>query len=237
MESTIQLIKRKAISLLEQRMSKTGKVLAVREWGPAAIVEVDLHLPGVNMHKWAQAQHIKVKVAEWEYRDYTPCGWDAVTATCTLIIDAGHEGAGARWAKSLLPGDTITYVGIGSALHRPAENGQMVFLGDESAIGHFYALRQLAGHAASLSGAIAFAHTEHVEIFPSYFSDFGVVEAVAKVPGKDSEALLQWLAGRHFGSNTVFYLAGHIPLVLGLRQWLKGQGLSGGQIKAQGFWK
>lgn len=237
MESAIQLIKRKAISLIEQQITKTGTVLAVREWAPATITEVDLHLPGVNMDRWTQAQHIKCKVAAWEYRDYTPCGWDADTATCTLIIHSGHDGAGARWARELHAGDIISYVGIGSAIHRPAEDAHLVFLGDESAIGHFYALQQLAARPLSITGAIAFGDEGHRESFAEYFSDLRAIEVVGKSRHNDSSALLQWAMTRPFHRNTVFYLAGHIPVVVELRKWLKAQGFSGGQIKAQGFWK
>lgn len=237
MGTTLQLIKRTAISLIEQRMSKTGTVLAVRAWQPDAIMEVDLHLPEANMHKWTHAQHIKCKVADYEYRDYTPCGWDAETSTCTLIIHTGHDGAGARWARGLERGSIFSYVGIGSSMQRPVENAHLVFLGDESAIGHFLALHQLANRPLSVTGAVAFETPEHLDIFPEYFCDFGSVQAISKTPGHDSNALLQWVAGRHFYSNTIFYLAGKIPVVVQLRNLLKAQGYSGGQIKAQGFWK
>ena len=239
MGTTLQLIKRKAISLIEQRMSKTGTVLAVRAWEPDSVVEVDLHLPGAGpgMHKWTQAQHIKCKVADFEYRDYTPCGWDAETSTCTLIIHTGHDGAGARWARSLQAGDVFSYVGIGSSMQKPADNAHLVFLGDESAVGHFFALHQLSTRPLSVSGAIAFSAQAHLDAFPEYFCDFGTVQAVEKTPGHDSNALLQWVADRHFYSNTVFYLAGQIPVVMQLRNLLKAQGFSGAQIKAQGFWK
>jgi len=237
MESTIQLIKRKAITLIEQKIARTGRVLAVRAWDSATIIEADLHLPGVNMARWSHAQHMKCRVADWTYRDYTPCGWDAGTETCTLIIHAGHDGAGARWAASLQPGDTVTYAGIGATPHRPAAAAHLVLLGDESAIGHFYALRQLAAGALSITGAVAFANTQPLDAFRKQFGDFSTLEPVA-IPGRHSiEALLQWAAGQQFHPDAVFYLAGHIPAVTQLRQWLKGKGYSGAQIKAQGFWK
>jgi NADPH-dependent ferric siderophore reductase len=201
------------------------------------VAEVDLYLPGVNMLKWTQAQHIKCKVADYEYRDYTPCGWDAETSTCTLIIHTGHDGAGATWARGLQQGDIFSYVGIGSSMQRPAENAHLVFLGDESAIGHFYALHQLASGPLSVTGAVAFTAPEHLEVFQEYFFDFGTVQAVKKTPGHNSNALLQWVAHRQFPGNSVFYLAGEIPVVVQLRHLLKAQGISGWQIKAQGFWK
>ncbi|GAA0535803.1 SIP domain-containing protein [Chitinophaga japonensis] len=237
MESAIQLIKRKAITLIEQKIARTGRVLAVRTWAPAAIIEADLHLPGVNMARWSHVQHMKCRVGDWAYRDYSPCGWDAGTETCTLIIDAGHEGAGVRWAATLQPGDTVTYAGIASTPHRPVSDAHLVLLGDESAIGHFYALRQLAVNSLSIRGAVAFANASQLDASGEYFCDFSTLEPVAGQDRHSGEALVQWAAGQQFHRDTVFYLVGHIPMVTRLRQWLRGKGYSGAQIKAQGFWK
>src|SRR5438045_1888995 len=96
--------------LLERRWLKIAKVLAIRAWDPATFLEIDLHLPDCDMSKWQEAQHMKCKVGPLAYRDYTPSGWDAETRTCTLFIDAGHEGQGSRWVKKLKTGDTVYYL-------------------------------------------------------------------------------------------------------------------------------
>jgi NADPH-dependent ferric siderophore reductase len=237
MESTIQLIKRKAISLIAQTVSKTGTVLAVRAWEPATLIEADLRLPGVDMHKWTASQHIKLAVAEGVYRDYTPCGWDAGTATCTLIINASHNGAGARWAKALQPGDIVSHVGVAASPPKPTVNAHLVFLGDESALGHFYALQQLTPTALSIRGAIALSDEQHRENFHACCPDLNTLEPVNKTGPNQADGLLQWAAAQQFSPGTVFYTAGYIPAVVQVRQGLKSLGISSAQIKAQGFWK
>ncbi|KAA2245697.1 hypothetical protein F0L74_07015 [Chitinophaga agrisoli] len=238
MGNTIQVIKQKTIARIAQRRSKTASVLAVRTWEPEGMIEVDVHLPDTDMSRWTNAQHIDIAVAEGVYRDYTPFGWDAGTATCTLLIETGHNGAGTRWAQKLQPGDSFSYLGVGATSHRPAAGAPLVFLGDESSIAHFLALRQLAAQSQSISGAIAFTHASHRELFHTCCYELQNICPVSKTGSNGTAALLEWAAAQSFNSDTVFYLAGQVQAVLRLRQWLKAKGYSGsGQVKAQGFWK
>jgi NADPH-dependent ferric siderophore reductase len=228
-------ITQKAIALLESRVAKTATVLAVRVWDPATFREIDLHMPGCDMSKWSQTQHMKCKVGPFTYRDYTPSGWHAETQTCTLFIDAGHDGPGSRWVKGLQPGDTLSYLGIASSHQQPVSNKRLVFLGDETAIGHFFALQQLAGADTAISGAVAIAEKHHRDEFSRYFSRLGL-----QALHKDGEyrALEDWVSEfvvTDF-SDTVFYLAGYTPAVARLRKLLKRKGYDGGRIRAQGFW-
>jgi NADPH-dependent ferric siderophore reductase len=140
----MNFVKQKTIGFFEGRLVKSATVLAVRAWDPATFIEIDLHMPGVDMNKWQEAQHIKCKVGALTYRDYTPSQWDADTRTCTLFVDVAHDGPGSRWARAAVAGDVLHYLGISSSHHRPVADKRMVLLGDESAIGHFLALGQLA---------------------------------------------------------------------------------------------
>jgi NADPH-dependent ferric siderophore reductase len=225
------------VGLLERRWLKSAAVLAIRTWEPATLLEIDLHMPDCDMSKWQQAQHMKCKVGPLAYRDYTPSGWDAETRTCTLFIDAGHEGQGSRWVKGLRPGDTVSYLGIGSSHHQPAPGKRLVFLGDETALGHFLSLRQLAGEEARIDGAITMAHQEHQHEFSRYFSGLGL-RPLGKDSSGDSRELEEWVADLDPADDgdTVFYLAGYIPAVVRLRKLLKGKGYSGSQVRCQGFW-
>ena len=152
----MNILKQTALNLFENSLAKQGTVLAVRSWYPATFYEVDFHFPFMDMSKWDRVQHIKIKVAPGIYRDYTPAGWDIETRTCTLYIDAVQEGPGSEWVQSLKQGDNVTYVGVGSTMHKPAEQGKMIAFGDMTTIGHYLALQQLSG-GKSLSGAIAIA--------------------------------------------------------------------------------
>jgi NADPH-dependent ferric siderophore reductase len=215
---------------------KTATVLAVRNWEPGSIREIDLHLPDCDMSEWTSAQHIKCKVGSLTYRDYTPLGWDAETSTCTLLIHTAHEGAGSRWARQLEVGDAVAYLGIGSSHHQPAAGRSLVFLGDESAIGHFLALQQLAPADADISGAVLLSEPHHAEEFSDYYPWLGL-EPLRKTAG-DYRELDRWVEGWDVSvhPDAVFYLAGHIPSVVRLRKILRRKGVARRQVMAQGFW-
>jgi NADPH-dependent ferric siderophore reductase len=232
-------VKQKTIAFLERKLVRSATVLAVRAWEPASFIEIDLHLPGVDMNKWDEVQHIKCKVGPLIYRDYTPMGWDADTQTCTLFIDAAHEGPGSRWAKALERGDTLSYLGISSSHHQLVRNKRLVFLGDETSIGHFLALRQLVDgqQGMSVCGAIAIAEKHHQDEFGRYFPHSGL-EAVNKRYGTDYIGLETWIDDHTMTdpSDTIFYLAGYIPAMMRLRKMLRQKGYANGQVKVQGFW-
>ena len=221
------------VGLLERRWLKNATVLAVRTWEPATIIEIDLHMPDVDMGKWQRTQHMKCKVGSLAYRDYSPTGWDIETRTCTLLIDAGHEGQGSTWIRGLKVGDIVQYMGVSSSHHEPTPGKRMVFLGDETAIGHFLSLHQLAGHEACIDGVITLAHKNHREEFNRYFSGLGL-----QTLDKNGTSLEEWVAAfdTNEGDSTIFYLAGYIPAIMKLRKILKAKGYNGSQIKCQGFW-
>jgi NADPH-dependent ferric siderophore reductase len=218
-------------------MKKQAIVLAVRTWEPGTVLEVDLHLPDYDMSHWDKALHLKCKVGRMTYRDYTPSGWDAETCTCSLLIHAAHDGPGSRWARQLKGGDHIVYRGVRSSHHAPEAGREMVFLGDETAIGHFLALRQLAGKTARITGAIALAEPHHRDEFDRYFPGWEV-KPVRKDSAGDYTELGRWVeelrVSDHAGA--VFYLAGHHPAVSGLRKLLLLKGYGRQQVRVQGFW-
>jgi NADPH-dependent ferric siderophore reductase len=224
----------KALTLAETVFIHSARVLAVRVWEPDTVREIDLHLPDCDMNKWGSAQHIKCKVDTLVYRDYTPSGWDAETRTCTLIIHTAHDGPGSRWGKQLRTGDTVEYLGVGSSHQQPVAGKPLVFLGDETAIGHFLALRQLAGDRAVIGGAIVLSEKHHRDEFDQYYSGLGL-QSLGKGASRKYEALDEWVegAGNFEHRDAVYYLAGYGPEVVRLRKLLKKRGM---QVKAQGFW-
>jgi NADPH-dependent ferric siderophore reductase len=215
---------------------KIATVLAVRAWEPGSIREIDLHMPDCDMSGWSSAQHIKCKVGTLVYRDYTPLGWDAGTSTCTLLIHSGHEGIGSRWARGLQVGDTVSYVRIGSSRQHPSGRS-LVFLGDESAIGHFLALRQLAPAGTEISGAVLLGEAHHREEFEAYYPGWGL-KALEKNEVLDYCELDRWVENFALREHpdAVFYLAGYIPSVVRLRKLLRRKGVARGRVMAEGFW-
>jgi NADPH-dependent ferric siderophore reductase len=225
----MNLVKRAAISLLENALAKTGTVISIRHWLPGTFVEVEVHFPEMSMDKWTVVQHMKVKVAEGVYRDYTPARWDAAEKTCILLVDAAQDGPGANWARNLEAGDAVVYVGVGSALHRPENSGAMYGLGDLSALGHFQALAQLT--QLPVTTIIAAKDPQHRR----YLDELPNVTHVLQHDKGGEAALLQWWH-QHQPKDGTIYVAGHMYTCIALRKAIKAGGFEG-RIKVAGFWK
>jgi len=228
----MNIIKKKAIDIIEKQFAKTARVLDVRAWNPSTFYEIDLHLPGVDMQKWQSVQHMKIKVAAHTFRDYTPADWDASTETCTLYVDAAHDGAGSHWAASLKTGDEVRYMGITTTFTKPLDAAMLFCLGDSSAIGHFLALEQLAGKG-KLSGALVISDPEHRDFFSRDFDSR--LEAIPQETPDNIDNLHAWLREQQLDNSTV-YLAGNVPMVVELRKKIKSMSGFKGLVKVQGFW-
>jgi NADPH-dependent ferric siderophore reductase len=228
----MSILKKKALGLFEKQFGKMAEVLEVRVWDPATFFEVDLHLPGVDMDKWQSVQHMKCKVAESTYRDYTPANWNAETQTCTLFVDAGHDGYGSKWVAGLKEGEQILYLGISTTFTKPLSASTLFCLGDSSAIGHFLALEQLAGRA-NVTGALVIREPEHRSAFQSFFDS--ALQAIPQRSKSNIDNLHNWLIEQQF-SDAAVYLAGHVPMVVELRKKIKALPGFKGPVKVQGFW-
>ncbi|MCC8407904.1 SIP domain-containing protein [Mucilaginibacter sp. UR6-1] len=228
-------IKRKATKIIEDQFLKTGYVLETRTWITDDIIEIDLHLPSASM-QWNEVQHMKCKVAEFTYRDYTPAAWDADTQTCTLYIDVNHKGPGALWARQLNKGDCVEYLGIATTKHSPVNTSAIVCLGDESAIGHLLAMQQLTQPATRFTGAVVMADNANSKLFTEYFKT--PLQPVERDDNYGHHSLIKWLLQQSENlENTIFYLAGNSTMVAQLRKTLRSQGYGSSQIKAHGFWQ
>ena len=234
--STFEKIRQKAGGLFGQQFLQTGTVLEVRVWEPSTMIEIDLHLPFADMTNWNEVPYIKFKVADFSYRDYTPSGWDAETQTCTIYIDAAHNGPGSSWARQLQKGSTIKYLKIRPTNHAPEGTSAIVGLGDESSMGHLLALQQMVLPSARFSGAILMANESHRTLFSEYFRS--PLRPVASDDVYGHHTLIQWVIDQRYTlENTVFYIAGNHTMVAQLRKMLRLQGYGAAQIRAQGFWK
>jgi NADPH-dependent ferric siderophore reductase len=234
--STISKLKRKAGELFESGLCHTGTVLEVRPWQPSTLIEIDLHLPYCDMSNWEYVPYIKFKVDSFTYRDYTPSGWDADTCTCTIYVDATHDGPGSKWAQKLKKGDSITYVKkIGFTRHQPDKISSVIALGDESSVGHMLALQKMVLPNTRFSGGIVIRQEQHRKLFNEYF--WTPIEPVARKDVYGHNSLMEWVLNQKYSlDNTVFYVAGNNIMVTQLRKLLRQQGYPSAQIKVQGFW-
>jgi len=232
--SFLQDIKKRAGKLIEPAL-KSGRVLEVRHWEPATMIEIDLHLPEADMDQWSEVPYIKFRVGNLAFRDYTPTGWDAETRTCTLLIDAAHHGQGSYWARQLEKNDRVNYLKIETTHQSPDQTDLIVGLGDESSIGHLLGLQQLVYPVSRFWGAITMADGAHRTAFSQYFNT--PLVPVSRNDHYGSGSLIRWVQDQGFCTeHTYFYLAGNEGLVIQLRRSLKEMGYMASRIKVKGFW-
>lgn len=233
--TTIDKIKKAAGKLLETKRLSAGRVLDVRFWAYQAIVEIDLHLPRLNMHKWTEVPYIKFKVDTLTYRDYTPACWDADTRTCSLFINAAHNGAGSNWARNLMNGDTVNYFDAASTRQGAVTKKAVIALGDESSIGHLLALQQIVVPETTFTAALVMNNDEHRREFAEYFKS--PIDTVLRKDEHGHHSLMEWiLKQQHAVNDVIFYINGNNIMVSHLRKLLQLQGYTSGQIKTHRFW-
>jgi NADPH-dependent ferric siderophore reductase len=228
-------LKHKAIQVLERQLTKQALILDIRPWNGNTFFEVDLHVPDADFSKANTVQHLKCRVAPLTFNDYTVSGWDAETQTCTLMIDAGHNGAGAKWVKNLTKPGEISYLKTEQHRYPAMDHGKWLLLGDQSAVGHFLALKQLAGHNPNISGAVIIPDIEHCKQLRYFYPDFGL----KSIPLHNSytESILAWLEQQPVIIYDGICIAGNTRMVIDVRNYLKKRGVAPGKIKAQGFWE
>jgi len=226
--SIFKQIKNKAGKLIENQLLHTGEVLDVRAFEQSGLIEIDLHLPSVNMVDWTQVPYMKFRVDDFTFRDYSPFGWDAETGTCSILVDAAHEGPGSNWAKTLKAGDVVHYFRAESTRQSPHPTDCVVGLGDASSLGHLLALQQLTVPVTRFESAIVLDKPEIGGVIRDYFSP--VLNTLATYADLES-----WLSEQQFcTAHTWFYINGNQQLVIALRNLLRKMGHR--QIRVKGFW-
>jgi NADPH-dependent ferric siderophore reductase len=213
-------LKEKATAFMMSRLGKTAQVKSVTAITDS-LLEISLQLP--DALNWRSCQHLKCEVGKHTYRDYTIADWNKNTLTATLLIHAGHEGAGSNWARQLQPGDEFSYAGPGGGFHQPTASDNLVGIGDASAIGHFTSLFNRSKQQF------------HTLIVSKPLPETILGMPITTIIADDYSAQLNsWLKSLPL-QDTTFYVAGNIPLIVKTRKILKEAGWK--QIKPAGFWE
>jgi NADPH-dependent ferric siderophore reductase len=231
----METAKKKKISTVEKIFVKSGKIVAVRSWKVGNIHEINVNLPNVNFEEWDKAQSIKCRISALHYIKYTPAMWDVEEKICKLYIDTSHYGQGSVWAKNQVAGNDFHYLKIEAEKHFPVEGKHLVFLGDQTGIGHFCSLQQLATKNTQISGFITFNDIQTADTFSENCS-WLPLQAVSNY-GAICKQTEDW-AIKHQAKNEnfVFYVVGNAELIVILRKLLRIYGFDPSQIKSKGFW-
>lgn len=167
------------------------------------------------------------------FTDYTPSMWDNEEHICTLYIDISHNRQGCQWTKAIKENDTLHYLHIDFENHYPIDGKQLIFLGDQTAIGHFYALQQLANNKIKIRGHICFNDQQTEEDLTENCAWLPIESLTGyDTINQKTEQLMQQLDDKE---NCMFYVVGYAKMIVSLRKYLKSQGIAGEQIKSKGF--
>jgi hypothetical protein len=206
--SILHQIKQRLTDIVDQQVLRHGTVLDVRKWPGSAIIEVDLHLPDSDMRYWNEVLHIKFNVGGLIFRDYTPFDCDAETSTCSLLIDASHDGPGSRCARSLQKNDGVDYLKTDSTRQSPHPTNLVVGLGDNTSLAHLFALQELTLPAVRFDSAVLTDNGQTGKLLSSYFKR-------PLVPCTSEAELIKWISGQRFcNEHASFYLTGNEGLVI-----------------------
>lgn len=231
----METAQKETISTIEKLFVKSGEIMAVRVWDGGNLHEIDIHLPDVNFGKWDKVQSIKCRISVFHYTDYTPALWDVEEKICTLYIDTAHNGQGSIWAKKQLVGNPFYYAKIEDGKHFPIAGKHLIFIGDQTSIGHFCAIWQLANKNTEISGFIAFNDKRTADGFSTNCAWLPL--GTISVPNDIYYRTKKWLNDdRSPKDNFVFYVVGNTELIVSIRRLLRTYNIGGSMIKSKGFW-
>jgi|GEM_PF-2051498 len=228
-------VQKSTVSIVEKIFVKSGEITAIRVWNGCNLYELDIHLPNVEFSKWDKAQSIKCRISALHYTDYTPAMWNNEEKSCTLYIDTSHNGQGSIWAKNQRVGNPFYYAKIEAEKHFPIPNKHLVFIGDQTGIGHFCSLQQLADKNTKISGFITFNDKQTADCF--YQNCPWLPLQTVSLQNDIYYQTKEWLNNNQYQKdNFVFYVVGSAELIVSIRRLLKTYEIDGSQIESKGFW-
>lgn len=225
---------KKAMSGLFDKMLTSAKVIGVSRWNPETMVEIEVQLPALKTEKWKTIHRVKCRVADLEYRDYTPANWNSEKGTFKLYVEAGHNGAGSRWAQQLKTGDEIL-LGAVHAAPIPSKEGKILCLVDLSALGHALSLKQLINPVRFPLETVVFLH-EQFQIPQPLRLENPEFDFIYQEKEACTAVLEKWMMSKKLSNYESICVAGNTPMVSQLRKKLKAIPEVEARIFVQGFW-
>lgn len=225
---------KKAMSGLLDKMLSSARVTDVKFWNPSSMVEIEVSFPELSTEKWKTIHRVKCRVGDLEYRDYTPSCWNSEKGTFKLFIEAGHDGAGSRWAQQIKIGDEIL-LGAVHAAPIPNKEGRIICLVDLSALGHALSLKQLTDRSKFPLEVAVFLHESYQ--VPEYLrKENPEFEFLYEENESNIRVLENWFMSKKITNYESVCIAGNTPMVSQLRRKMKAIPEMKARILAQGFW-
>ena len=223
-----------------EKMLSSAQVIGIQKWEKSSLYEIEIMMPSLKPESWNTIRRLKCQVGLLEYRDYTPALWTENPNTCTLFIEANHQGTGSEWVKNLQIGEEIL-IGEAHAANVPIREGSILGLGDTTAIGHFLALKQLTNQITYPLKVGIFTNGQYdapLDFMFDHpnFSFFPFTTEPSSTIACSLTALENWIEPIDLNSFSSVYIAGNNTLVKSLRSLIKTKINRDIKIYRHGFW-
>jgi ferric-chelate reductase (NADPH) len=124
----------RALGDLAARLAfRTATVATVTDHG-ARFRTIELAGDALRGASWRAGDKLQVRADPngLTTRTYTPSGWDPERGTTRLLVHAGADGPGSRWAAGVRAGDTCQVFGPRRSLALDRDRSPLVLVGDET---------------------------------------------------------------------------------------------------------
>jgi hypothetical protein len=185
-----------------QESSGTGKVLDVRLWRGSNLIEIDLHLPGVDMLNWIEVMQITFSISKLCSWKTVPFGWDVETATCSIIIDTVRDTTCATWANLLRRLDEVVYTNICACSEKLHSSNLVIGIADSSNLGFILALEQLVKPSYKFEAFMLLQKNRTAKLLHEYFDTQTIVVTNPKY------LVSRVVSPQYCANHTSFYLGG-----------------------------
>lgn len=188
--------------------------------------------------KFEPGYAVLMRIDDTNFRNYTPCRWDAEAGNFDILFHIHGNGPGSKYIDDLDEQDVLTIsVPRGYKLFRK-DSASHFFFGDESTLGLFKGMKEQADKMdASYTGIFELDH-----VFTGIEALFGVgkTETVSKsgVPAQHAVHLLHELTDTQWKEweQGTFYLMGNAKSIQHFRKALKERGIPARNIVTQPYW-
>jgi ferric-chelate reductase (NADPH) len=232
----MSLVSKTLGSVLEKTLMAPARVAAVTTLGGFRLIE--LRGDGLKKSGWSPGDKLRVKTGDLELRTYTPLLWDDKQGLAQLLAWLPGKGPGSEWASNARVGESFFFKGPKESLKlSKAEEGPVVFFGDETAVGAAAALRRMRPRDEALRFIFELEEPDDAQVA---LIALGMPDAVRVGKSPDGSHLkvirkqIQEWAGQM--ENPRIFLVGNQESVKELKSRLSDK-LPDAKIKAKVYWR
>jgi NADPH-dependent ferric siderophore reductase len=190
-----------------------------------------------DMH-FAPGQDIKIRVNDLDFRYYTPSYFNREKGICQLLVYLNKKGPGSNWAETLETGDEVKLLRPEGGIRFDHEASHHFFFGDETSIGLFNSLKDIAlREDKEYFGVLELSEENQASLDALKL----MVDTVTSHIDNPAGNAIAWMEDMHpdcwaAWKDARFYLTGRAASIQRFKIYLQQKGVSNDQIKTAAYW-